>query len=168
MVYHSSSSRVKSKLKINLDSLQKSTYKIHFKNRFFSYINPKKMSDHDEAQSLLHQKEEQDKSPLTKYIWFYSIFVILNLSEFIILQFVFGFEEINRKYPVGSFLVYLTNLHGIFQTFYYSICIIEGIFFTRSEWVRLKIPRIRHWIFGSIAFPFANFVGCKKIILIEF
>jgi hypothetical protein len=114
----------------------------------------------DEAQPLLHEKE--DRSPISKYIWFYSIFFILNMNEFIIFQLVFG--ENSQKYPVGSFLVYLTNLHGLFQTFYYIVCLIEGIFYNRSEWVKLNIPKARNWMFGSIAFPVANFVGCKSLI----
>jgi hypothetical protein len=114
-------------------------------------------NDPQSGKSLRFDKDLQ----LSKHPIFYSVFLILNIIEFIILQFVFELDKASAKFPVGIFFVYLTILHGLLQTFYLAICVTELFLYDRSDWVKEKIPRIRHWMFGSLAFPVANFVGCK-------
>jgi hypothetical protein len=50
------------------------------------------------------------------------------------------------------------------QTFYIAVCVTELFFYDRSDWVKQKIPKVRHWMYGSLALPIAYFVSRKKKI----
>ncbi len=118
-------------------------------------------------ESTLEQPVEDEvkyQKKLSKYAIFYFVFLILHLTEFIVLELVYSYEILRKTFPVGNYLVYLTYLHGLMQTFYVIVCITEILGYNRSEWVKSNIPKVRHWMFGSLAFPIANFVGSRNLL----
>lgn len=105
-------------------------------------------------------------SALTPYLEFYLLAFLLDFINFICFPFYLD-TEANSVFPVGGNLVYMTLWHGILQTLYLSLCLLDGLYADTIPWVRHYVSPWRHWMFSSVAFPLATFVGVMFVTLIR-